>query len=57
MAEEYLKAWAYRHNPQVPEAIRRKYNLATDARIAVTPIMMEKNIAGLAEMMDLFLAS
>lgn len=57
LAEEYLKAWAYRHDPQVPEAIRRKYSLAADARIAVTPIMMEKNIAGLAEMMDLFRAS
>ena len=57
LAEEYLKAWAYRHDPQVPEAIRRKYNLAAEARIAVTPIMMEKNIAGLAEMMDLFRAS
>lgn len=56
LAEEYLQAWAYRHNPQVPEPIRRKYNLAADARIAVTPIMMEKNIAGLAEMMDLFRA-
>lgn len=57
LAEEYVKAWAYRHNPQVPETIRRKYNLAAETRIAVTPIMMEKNIAGLAEMMDLFRAS
>lgn len=57
LAEEYLQAWAYRHNPEVPEAIRRKYNLSAEARIAVTPIMMEKNIAGLAEIMDLFRAS
>lgn len=57
LAEEYLQAWAYRHNPQVPEPIRRKYNLPAETRIAVTPIMMEKNIAGLAEMMDLFRAS
>jgi hypothetical protein len=57
LAEEYLKAWAFRHDPQVPEAIRKKYNLASDARIAVTPIMMEKNIAGLAEMMQLFRAN
>jgi len=54
LAEEYLKAWAHRHDPQVPEAVRKKYNLAANTRIAVTPIMMEKNIAGLAEMMDLF---
>lgn len=57
LAEEYVKAWAYRHNPQVPETVRRKYNLAAETRIAVTPIMMEKNIAGLAEMMDLFRAN
>jgi hypothetical protein len=57
LAEEYLKAWAYRHDPQVPDAIRKKYNLSSEARIAVTPIMMEKNIAGLAEMMDLFRAN
>lgn len=56
LAEEYVKAWAYRHNPQIPEPIRRKYNLPAESRIAVTPIMMEKNIAGLAEMMDLFRA-
>ena len=57
LAEEYLQAWAYRHDPQVPEAIRRKYHLPDEARIAVTPIMMEKNITGLAEMMDLFRTS
>lgn len=54
LAEEYLRAWAHRHNPEVPEEIRKKHNLSAEARIAVTPIMMEKNIAGLAEMMDLF---
>jgi len=54
LAEEYLKAWAFRHSPEIPEAVRKKYGLASDARIAVTPIMMEKNIASLAEMMDLF---
>jgi hypothetical protein len=54
MAEEYLKAWASRHDPHVPESIRKQYALPTDARIAVTPLMMEKNISGLAEMMELF---
>jgi len=54
LAEEYLRAWAQRHDPQVPEAIRKKYGLPQDARITVTPIMMEKNIAALAEIMDIF---
>ncbi len=54
MAEEYLKAWAHRHDPQIPESVRKQYQLDSDARIAVTPIMMEKNIADLAAIMDLF---
>ena len=54
LAEEYVKAWAYRHDPQIPEEIRKKHKLAEDARIAVTPIMMEKNVASLAKMMDVF---
>jgi hypothetical protein len=56
MAEEYLQAWASRHDPHVPEAVRKQYQLAADARIVVTPIMMEKNIADLAEIMRLFRA-
>jgi len=54
LAEEYLKAWAHRHDPHIPEAIRRKHSLPGDARIMVTPIMMEKNVASLAAMMDIF---
>ena len=54
LAEEYLKAWAHRHDPHISEAIRKKHSLPGDARIMVTPIMMEKNIASLAEMMDIF---
>ena len=54
LAEEYLKAWAHRHDPHVPEAVRKQHNLPNDARIMVTPMMMEKNIASLAEMMQLF---
>ena len=56
LAEEYLKVWASRHNPQVPESVRKQHNLPGDARIMVTPIMMERNIASLAEMMDVFRA-
>jgi len=54
MAEEYLQAWAHRHDPHIPEAIRRQHKLSNDARIMVTPIMMEKNIADLGKMMDIF---
>jgi len=54
LAEEFLNVWAKSHNPQLPEALRKKYELADDARIPVTPIMMEKNIESLARMMALF---
>ena len=54
LAEEYLKAWAHRNDPHVPEAIRKQYRLPADARIVVTPMMMERNIENLARMMDLF---
>ena len=54
LAEDFLTVWAKTHNPQIPESLRRKYSLADDARIPVTPIMMEKNIVSLARMMDIF---
>jgi hypothetical protein len=54
LAEDFLGVWAKTHNPQIPEALRRKFNLPDDARIPVTPIMMEKNIESLARMMELF---
>lgn len=54
LAEEYLKAWAARHDPQIPDEVRKKHRLPEDARIVVTPLMMEKNIASLARIMELF---
>jgi hypothetical protein len=54
LAEDFLSAWAQAHNPQVPEELRRKYGLAEDARIPVTPVMMERNIDSLGKMMALF---
>lgn len=54
LAEDFLNVWAKTHNPQLPEALRKKYELADDARIPVTPIMMEKNIESLSRMMELF---
>ena len=54
LAEDFLTVWAKSHNPQLPEALRKKYELSDDARIPVTPIMMEKNIESLARMMSLF---
>ena len=54
LAEDFLSVWAKTHNPQIPEPLRKKYELPEDARIPVTPIMMEKNIESLARMMDLF---
>ncbi len=54
LAEDFLAVWGKTHNPQLPEQLRRKYGLPDDARIPVTPIMMEKNIDSLARMMTLF---
>ena len=54
LAEDFLTVWSQAHNPQLSEALRKKYSLADDARIPVTPIMMEKNIESLARMMALF---
>jgi hypothetical protein len=54
LAQEYLEQWAFRHNPEISEEIRKKHSLPDDARIIVTPIMMEKNIEGLAGMMNRF---
>lgn len=54
LAEEYLKAWAHRHDPHVPEKIRRALKLPEEARIVVTPIMMEKNLKDLAAMLQVF---
>jgi hypothetical protein len=54
LAEDFLNVWAKAHNPLIPEVLRKKYELAEDARIPVTPIMMEKNIESLSRMMALF---
>lgn len=54
LAEDFLGVWAKTNNPQIPDTLRKKYDLPEDARIPVTPIMMEKNIDSLARMMDLF---
>ena len=57
LAEDFLSAWAQAHNPSVPEELRKKFGLPEDARIPVTPIMMERNIDSLAKMMALFRAA
>jgi len=54
LAEQYLKYWAIRHNPQVPEWIRQRLGLAEGAQIIVTPLMMQRNVDSMAEMMDAF---
>ncbi len=54
LAEDFLGIWATKHNPEIPESLRRKFNLPEGTRIPVTPIMMEKNITSLARMMALF---
>ncbi|MEI7650505.1 MAG: hypothetical protein WCJ96_00680 [Verrucomicrobiota bacterium] len=54
LAEDFLQAWGQAHNPQLPEDLRRRYGLPEDARIPITPVMMERNIESLARMMEVF---
>jgi len=54
LAEDFLLAWGQAHNPQLPQELRSRYGLPEDARIPVTPVMMERNIESLARMMELF---
>ncbi len=54
LAEDFLQAWGQAHNPQLPQELRARYGLPEDARIPVTPVMMERNIDSLARMMALF---
>ena len=54
LAEDFLLAWGQAHNPQLPQELRSRYGLPEDARIPVTPVMMERNIDSLARMMELF---
>lgn len=54
LAEDFLLAWGQAHNPQLPQELRARYGLPEDARIPVTPVMMERNIDSLARMMELF---
>lgn len=54
LAGEFLAVWGRVHSPQLPEEMRKRYGLPEDARIPVTPMMMEKNIDSLARMMSLF---
>ncbi len=57
LAEEFIGIWAAAHSPQIPELLRKKYELPEGSRIPVTPMMMEKNIQSLANMMALFRTS
>ena len=54
MADDFLVAWGERNDPNLPEPLRKKFNLPEDAHIAVTPVMMENNIRNLARIIALF---
>ena len=54
LAEDFLLAWGQAHNPQLPQELRARYGLPEDARIPITPVMMERNIDSLARMMEVF---
>jgi len=54
LAEDFLLAWGQSHNPQLSQELRTRYGLPEDARIPITPVMMERNIDSLARMMEVF---
>jgi hypothetical protein len=54
LAEDFLLAWGQAHNPQLSQELRARYGLPEDARIPITPVMMERNIDSLARMMEVF---
>ncbi len=54
LAEDFLLAWGQAHNPQLPQELSARYGLPEDARIPITPVMMERNIESLARMMEVF---
>ncbi len=54
VAEEFIVAWGERHDPNIPDALRAKYALPEDTYISVTPLMIERNIDGLARILTLF---
>ncbi len=47
LADDFLVAWGERNNPDLPEPLRKKFGLPDDAHIAVTPVMMAKNISSM----------
>ena len=53
LAQEFVCRWADMHDPRISEPIRKRYQLAAGTAIVVTPIMVRKNVEGLAAMMDL----
>ncbi|MEI8243025.1 MAG: hypothetical protein WCI17_07140 [bacterium] len=53
LASEFVHRWAEMHDPRISDPIRQRYQLAAGTAIVVTPIMVRKNVAGLASMMEL----
>jgi hypothetical protein len=53
LAQDFVRRWAELHNPEIPEAVRQRYKLPRGSAIVVTPLMIEKNIQGLARIMRL----
>lgn len=54
LAEDFLVGWGQAHSPQLSPELRARYGLPEDARIPITPVMMERNIDSLARMMAVF---
>lgn len=53
LAQEFVTRWTDIHNPEIPPDVIKKYGLPQDSNIVVTPLMIDRNIAGLARIMQL----
>lgn len=53
LAQAYLQRWAEQHNPEIPEGVRSRYQLPQGSAIIVTPFMIERNVEGLAKIMEM----
>lgn len=53
IAKEFIERWIQLNDPNIPDQIARANRLPADASIVVTPIMIRRNIKGLARIVSL----
>ncbi len=53
LAKEFVSGWVAMNNPDIPPEVLKRYNMPADQMVVVTPLMIRKNIEGLATIMQL----